>query len=218
MVVAGWLVGFLAAWIVPRGETAATTDGAAETSDSLRLAGLEPSVALSPEDGALFEGALETVARLAKTNPDDPHVAAAAAIVHRLAHDAAGEAACWEKCLELDAANRQALVRSGKIALHGGEPAKAERLMRDALARDSGVEEYRILLASAEKDLGKTEESLRVLDEAPPVPPRSPAPVSATGAAPSPNGKIRRSEKRLRDCRLAASHLRRGVRRTGRRI
>ena len=148
VVLAGWLVGFLAARAMPRGETAAATNAVAEISAPLRLAGLEPPAALPPQYRTSYEEARETVDRLAGTRTD-VHVLTAAAILYRLAGDAAGEAVCWEKCLELDAANRQAPARLGEIALQDGQTAKAEKLMRDALARDPGVEDYRVLLARA---------------------------------------------------------------------
>lgn len=174
VVVAGWLAGFLLARMVSYGTTASATASAAESPESRRLTALEPPPGLPVESRAWFEEARDLVARLAATAPDDVQVIAAAALVHRLAHDTAGETACWEKCLESDADNRRACLRLATIAIRGGEPAKAEKLMRDALVRDPNFEEYRIVLAQALKDLGKKQESLQVLDQDAPVPPRSP--------------------------------------------
>ena len=65
--------------------------------------------------------------------PSDAQAVAALALVHNLAHDDAGEVACWQKCLELDRKFLMAYSNLARRATEKGEYEKAETLLREAI-------------------------------------------------------------------------------------
>ena len=140
-----------------------------EDLDSLQeIAGLPvPKVApdLNPQYRELAEESRQVACRLVQSFPSDAQAVAALALVHNLAHDDAGEVACWQQCLELDHSFLMAYSNLARRAAGKREYEKAETLLREAIQSGHSAD-FTDLLASALTAQEKLPEAARVLENA----------------------------------------------------
>ena len=166
-----WVIGLLAArpWLHP--DNAGQKEPRELALPELPLPNVAPG--LDPKYVASVEEAQEVAHRLVQSFPTDARAAAAMAILHYLAHDEAGEAACWQRCLDLDRGFSQAYRCLAERARDMGEYARAEALLREAIVVDPKAPEFHDLLATALLDQGKLEEAVEVLENHATINPRS---------------------------------------------
>ncbi len=132
------------------------------------VAGLPvPNVApdLHPQYRALLEEAKEVACRVVEAHPTEVRAVAVLAQLHNLAHDDAGEVACWQRCLELDRNFVMAYSSLATRAANKGEHQQAEDLLRKAIEVTGASLEFAELLASVLADQGRFQEAARVLEE-----------------------------------------------------
>ena len=120
---------------------------------------------LNPQYRALVEEAKEHVVRLVDAHPKDAQAIAALAHLHNLAHDDAGEVACWRRCLELDPNHLLAYSNLAMRAANRGEAREAEELLRRALQVPGASPGFAELLATVLSDQGKFAEAAAVLED-----------------------------------------------------
>jgi tetratricopeptide (TPR) repeat protein len=137
--------------------------------DNVReIAGLPvPTAApdLHPQYRALLDEARRVACRVVESFPTDAQAVAVLAQLHNLAHDDAGEVACWQRCLELDRNFLMAYSSLATRAANKGEHQQAEDLLRKAIQVPGASLEFAELLASVLTDEGKFQEAARVLEE-----------------------------------------------------
>lgn len=139
-----------------------------EAVDLAEVAGLPlPKMApdLHPEYRALLEEAKDAVCRVVAAYPTDVQAVTALAQLHNLAHDDAGEVACWHRCLELDSNYLLAYSNLAMRAANRGEPQQAEALLRRALEVPGASSGFAELLATVLSDQGKFAEAASVLED-----------------------------------------------------
>jgi tetratricopeptide (TPR) repeat protein len=159
---AGWAGGFLAVleWKILRAPP--------EKALSLEeIAGLSLPVAspdVSPQYHALVEELRQAVDQLVRSSPTDVRAVTALARLHNLAHDDAGEVACWRRCLELDPRYLPAYTVLATRSMNKGEYQEAEALLREALTISGGMPSIAELLASVLSRQGKFQETVGVLE------------------------------------------------------
>jgi Flp pilus assembly protein TadD len=125
----------------------------------------EISPQLHPQYRTLLEESLRVTTQLVEAFPADAQAVAALALLHNLAHDEAGEAACWQRCLELEGAGPQAYEHLARRAADRGDYQRAEALAREALAENPAQTVLVSLLAEALMSQGRLEESVRLLED-----------------------------------------------------
>jgi len=161
---AAWLGGFLLErWAWPPPPTQAPDFDAVR-----EVAGLPvPSIAadLTPEYRALLEESRQAACRVVYDYPDDVQAVSALAMVHNLAHDDAGETACWYRCLELDHNCLMAYSALATRAANNREYQEAEGLLRRALQAPGASTAFALLLASVLSDQGKFREAAKALED-----------------------------------------------------
>lgn len=142
-----------------------------EPEESIHLtevAGLPlPNIApdLHPDYRALVEEAKDAVCRMVAAYPGDVQAVAALAQLHNLAHDDAGEVACWKRCLELDPNYLPAYSNLAMRAANRGEDREAEALLRRALEIPGASSGFAELLATVLNDQGRFAEAAQVLED-----------------------------------------------------
>lgn len=87
----------------------------------------------------------------------------------------------YEKALEADPRNAQALFGIGTLAVRFGQPERGARHLRNAIARNRNVAEYHVHLSSALIDLDQLDEALVVVRRALKLKPRDAEALSNLG-------------------------------------
>jgi len=159
-----WMAGFLGARL------AWNTVSPPPDLDGLdEVAGLPvPRVAFDgyPQHRALLEELAQVAGRMVRSFPTDASAVAALAMVHNLAHDDAGEVACWRRCLELDPAFLPAYSNLSTRAANKGEYQEAEVLLREAMRLPGASPSFSELLATVLMSEGKSQEAAQTLENA----------------------------------------------------
>ena len=125
---------------------------------------LKPSPGLTADYRSRLEETYEVVCRLAESYPQSADAARAMALVQYFAHDTGAEVTCWERCLEIDPAYREAYDRLGTLASENGQYERVITLMRKALGAHPDYPAFHNMLAHALLSSGKVEEAIDVLE------------------------------------------------------
>lgn len=153
--IAGFAIGFYSFWADPK-------QGAELETRSWHIPQLPAGTA--PTYKTLYDEGVAAVARVLEAHPNSPHSASALAVAYYLAHDTRGEAACWERCLEVDPTNNLAYSRLFALAEQEANYQRIVDLAQKAEARDPQNTTHRGQLGSALMHLQRTGEARSVLE------------------------------------------------------
>ena len=120
----------------------------------------------TPEHRLQLQQVREVVHGVLDAYPSSANAVAALAVLHYLCYDSVAEAACWERCLELDPTFGQAYSRLVALAEQGGDHEQVIDLMQRAQDYPSALDDQQRQqhLGSALVQLRRFEEARAVLE------------------------------------------------------
>lgn len=154
-VLAGFAIGLCSFWADPR---------PAQDAEVWPWRLPELPAGIEPRYREQYEEAGAAVAQVLTACPESPDAVSALGVLCYLAHDVAGEQACWERCVALDPQNVFAYTRLFALAEQQADYQRIVDLVRQAEAANPDNLAYRGRLGSALLYLQRNEEAKAVLE------------------------------------------------------